>query len=120
MRADLFEAVIAGIYLDGGMEAAKKFIYDKLLTPSLKAEKTVHGNDNQSRLQEFVQGKKLGKREYVLIGKEGPDHSPSFTCGVKLNGKLIAKDVGSNKKQAEQKAAQTAMKKLSIQRGKRN
>ncbi|MBQ9481070.1 MAG: ribonuclease III [Clostridia bacterium] len=120
MCADLFEAVVAGIYLDGGFDKAKKFICDKLLAPLVKEGKKYSPADGKSRLQEYVQSIKAGKIEYVLIKKEGPDHSPSFTCGVKLNGKLIASDVGPSKKQAEQKAASVAMKKLLNQRGKLN
>ena len=117
MCADLFEAIVAGIYIDGGFETAKKFIYSKLLTPA-NGKRGATPNDYKSMFQELVQGRKSGKIEYVLISKEGPDHSPEFTCGVRLGGNLIATGVGRSKKTAEQKAAEIAYQKFSKKRGK--
>lgn len=118
--SDVFEAVVASIYLDGGIEPAKKFIYDKLILPNSSSPKPQ--SDFKSKLQDYVQQKKLGVIKYKLLSKKGPDHAPEFTCGVELNGQLIAEGIGSNKKSAEQIAAKLGIKKIKSfkQRGKRN
>ena len=113
---NLFEAIVGGIYLDGGIEKAKKFIYDKLINAGGASKKNQPPVDYKSRLQEMVQaGRKKSKIEYVVLQKNGPDHAPVFTCGVKIGGELIAKDDGSSKKNAEQKAAEKAIAKLKKQ-----
>jgi len=120
MCSDLFEAVVAGIFLDGGLDNAKKFIYDNLLK---SANKSVPDTDWKSRLQEYVQKKKLGRIEYLLANRTGPDHAPEFTFKLSLAGSVIATGVGGSKKQAEQNAAKVAIKKLKThdnKRGKRN
>lgn len=108
--SDVFEAIIAGIYYDGGFENAKKFIYDNLLKS--KNKKVV---DNKSKLQELVQKYKLGKIEYRLLSKTGPDHMPEFSCGVCIDGKLLSQGTAGSKKKAEQIAAETAIKKIKRQ-----
>lgn len=116
--ADLFESVIAGIYLDGGMEQAKKFIMDKLLKSKVKRE-----IDSKSKLQVYVQKHKLGSIEYVDVERKGPDHAPEFTVAVLLKGKEIARGVAGNKRNAQQEAAKTAYTKITTQqrrRGKQN
>ena len=115
MCENLFEAIVGGIYLDGGVEKAKKFIYDKLINASAGGTlgKSPLNIDYKSRLQEMVQaGRKKGRIEYVVLGKNGPDHAPTFTCGVNIDGALIASGDGSSKKNAEQKAAEKAINKL--------
>lgn len=110
MCADLFEAVVAGIYLDGGEERAKKFIYDNLLSVKTPLKKLC---DNKTKLQEFVQSVKGGAIEYVLLKKEGPDHSPKFTSAVFVGGNKIASGEGTSKKNSEQSAAGKALEILS-------
>ena len=110
MCADLFEAVVAGIYLDGGEERAKKFIYDNLLSVKTPLKNIC---DNKTKLQEFVQSVKGGAIEYVLLKKEGPDHSPKFTSAVFVGGNNIASGEGTSKKNAEQSAAGKALEILS-------
>ena len=112
--SDLFEAIVAGIYLDGGMENAKRFFFDHLL--KVKKSKIV---DNKSILQELVQKKKLGKIEYRLLNKTGPDHNPEFTTGIYLEGKLLSQGVAGSKKKAEQLAAELAINKIKRQTTKR-
>ncbi len=110
MCENLFEAIVAGIYKDGGLACAKKFITDKLLH-SAEAKGKPQNVDYKTKLKEYVEKTKQGTITYVLIEKKGPDHSPEFTCGVKLEGKLIATGVGKKKTDAEKKAAEEALKK---------
>ena len=114
MCADLFEAIVAGIYLDGGLENAKRFINENLLKNVIKSPKMRSEGDFKSSLQEYVQKYKLGKIEYKQLKKSGPDHAPEFTCCVTVNGQEKAKGVGGSKKQAEQLAAKAALKKIKI------
>ncbi|MBR4509225.1 MAG: ribonuclease III [Ruminococcus sp.] len=106
--ADAFEAVIAAIYLDGGMEAARKhilrFIPDDLEHGCKKAF-----SDFKTVLQEVVQKNPEEKVEYVLIGEEGPDHNKRFVVEVMLNSQVIGKGKGRSKKEAEQLAAKEAL-----------
>ncbi|MCM1271114.1 MAG: ribonuclease III [Ruminococcus flavefaciens] len=106
--ADAFEAVIAAIYLDGGMEAAAKHILHFMpedihhfVKPAFSDFKTV--------LQEIVQKNPEEKVEYVLIGEEGPDHNKRFVVEVRLNSQVIGKGSGRSKKEAEQLAAKEAL-----------
>lgn len=106
--ADAFEAVIAAIYLDGGMEAAARHILHFMpedihhfVKPAFSDFKTV--------LQEIVQKNPEEKVEYVLIGEEGPDHNKRFVVEVRLNSQVIGKGSGRSKKEAEQLAAKEAL-----------
>ena len=94
MCSDLFESIIAGIYLDGGFECSKKFIYDKLLRNISRVKGNSAQSDCKSKLQEYVQKRKLGKIEYKQVNKTGPDHAPEFTCSVYINNKLAGENVG--------------------------
>lgn len=106
--SDAFEAVIAAVYLDGGMEAAKKyvlgFIPDDLCKNSGRALE-----DYKTLLQEIIQCNPEEKVEYVLVGESGPDHNRKFSVEVCLNGSVIGKGEGHSKKQAEQMAAHEAL-----------
>ncbi len=114
MCADIFESVVAGIYIDGGLENAKKFICTHLLK---EVKKTKSVGDCKSALQEYVQKYKKGVVEYALREKKGPDHAPTFTCKASV-GKIFAMGTGQSKRQAEQSAAQSVLKKLKNKRGK--
>lgn len=106
--ADAFEAVLAAIYLDGGMEAAKRHV---LRFVSYELAHLEHENfkDFKTELQEIIQRNPEEKLSYVLIGEEGPDHDKSFTVEVHLNSNVIGKGVGHSKKNAEQMAAKQAL-----------
>ena len=112
--ADLFEAVLGAIYLDGGMKEAKKFVSDKLLLVKPKRAKVGAAEDIKSLLQEYVQKKRLGKIEYRESYKKGPDHAPVFGCELYLDGKYICSGEGSSKKDSEKEAAKIAYGKLSL------
>lgn len=104
---DAFEALIASIYLDGGMESAKPFILG-FLKKSLQTHKADFV-DYKTKLQEIIQQNPDEKLNYVLVGETGPDHNPVFEIEVHLNSNVIGKGKGRSKKQAEQEAAKEAL-----------
>ncbi|MCI6640303.1 MAG: ribonuclease III [Pygmaiobacter massiliensis] len=101
--ADAFEAVIAAIYLDGGLEAARAFIL-----PFVKAQH-VSQEDYKTRLQEIIQQNPEERLRYVVTGEFGPDHNKRFTVEVHLNSNVLGKGTGHSKKAAEQQAARQAL-----------
>ncbi len=105
--ADAFEALIAAIYLDGGMENARKFVH-KFTKEVVDAKPSF--SDYKTRLQEIVQQNPEERLEYVLSDESGPDHDKSFTVEVRLNNNVIGKGTGKSKKLAEQRAALEALK----------
>lgn len=105
--ADVVESVIAAIFLDGGLEPAKKFILEKVLCDIDFSEKG--DRDYKSALQEQIQKKPGAVIEYVLLGESGPDHRKTFRAGVKINGEPCGEGVGKTKKEAEQHAAREAL-----------
>ena len=109
--ADAVESVIAASYLDGGMEAAQRFI-DQFILVEVPVKK-LHNTDYKTALQELVQQKKNQVLSYALIGESGPDHDKQFDVEVKLNGQVVGTGSGSSKKRAEQAAARAALEKLS-------
>lgn len=109
--SDAFEALIAAIYLDGGIEAAKKFV----LPFVAEATKTKpEFKDYKSMLQEVLQQNPDEKFEYIVVGESGPDHDKRFEVEVHLNSNVIGKGVGTSKKRAEQEAAKDALELMGI------
>ena len=108
--ADAVESVIAACFLDGGMDAAKRFIKQYVLcnVPVTR----LHNVDYKTALQELVQKKKDQTLCYELIGESGPDHDKRFTVAVYLNGQKVGEGIGSSKKRAEQEAAHGALETL--------
>ena len=97
------EALIAAIYLDGGLEAARTFIetrWQPFLATVRDAPK-----DAKTELQEWAQSKGLAAPEYQLVEREGPDHAPTFTIAVGVEGVTTAKGEGPSKRAAQQAAA---------------
>ncbi len=106
--ADAFESIIAAIYLDGGMEEARKFIL-RFVLPLLQTARPKAFKDYKTALQEIIQQNPEEHLEYVLTGESGPDHDKHFTVEVHLNSNVIGKGGGRSKKEAEQQAAREAM-----------
>lgn len=108
--ADAFEALIAAIYLDGGLEAARSFIIP-FIPPleSLRSGKLLIG-DYKTILQEIIQQNPEEKVVYELADESGAAHNRIFTSNVLLNGQIIGTGVGPSKKEAEQNAAKEAIK----------
>ncbi len=106
--ADAFEALIAAIYLDGGMEPAKKFVL-RFVNRELAEHHGGNFTDYKTKLQEIIQKNPEELLEYRLVAESGPDHDKRFEVDVRLNSNVIGKGVGRTKKQAEQLAAKEAL-----------
>ena len=109
---DSVEAMIAAIYLDGGLEEAEKFIIENLREEIREATKHVGDKDYKTVLQEKLQENGDVKIEYKTIGESGPDHDKSFIVEVEVNGKFLAKGKGKSKKEAQMRAAKLALENL--------
>ena len=109
--ADSVEAVIAAIFIDGGLEPAKKFIIENLKDEIAVATKHVGQKDYKTVLQEELQKNGEVKIEYKITKETGPDHDKTFEAEVSLNGKKLAEGVGKSKKEAEMQAAKKALEK---------
>ena len=107
--ADSVEAVIAAIFIDGGLEEAKRFIIKNLDKEIDIATKNVGKKDYKTVLQEELQKNGDVKIEYTIIKETGPDHDKRFEAEVSLNGKVLATGKGKSKKEAEMQAAKKAM-----------
>ncbi len=107
--ADMYEAVLAAIYLDGGMEPAEKFVL-RFIIPEAESQRRRHFKDYKTALQEIIQQNPGERLEYVLVGASGPDHCKVFKVEVHLNSNVIGKGRGHSKKEAEQQAAREALK----------
>jgi len=106
--ADAFEALLAAIYLDGGIEEARKFLLPRIKNPIEKAA-TGLNEDYKSLLQKIVQQTPEEILEYELVSEEGPPHDRYFTFNVKLNSNVLGTGRGRSKREAEQLAAREAL-----------
>lgn len=106
IRADAVEAIIAAVYLDGGLAEAKKFI-DRFIL--VKEESALENKDAKTALQEEVQKKPGGIVTYRLLSESGPDHCRTFTMEAVVNGTVRGTGSGRSKKEAEQAAAAYAL-----------
>ena len=109
IRADAVEAVLAAVFLDGGLPEARKIVQRFIL--DREAEKAA-SRDFKTALQELVQRESGQVLAYRLIGQSGPDHAKVFTVEVDLNGKAVGRGTGHSKKEAEQMAARSAVEML--------
>lgn len=106
--SDAFEAVIAAIYLDGGLEPAKSHILS-FIVPEIEQKKASAFKDYKTSLQEIIQKNPGEKLEYILVSSSGPDHDKHFKVEVHLNSNVIGRGGGKSKKEAEQQAAREAL-----------
>ena len=109
ITSDVMEAIIGAIFLDGGIENAKKHIYRFILSD---LENKILFLDSKTILQEEIQKKKDAQLRYELICESGPDHNKQFTVDAYLNDVLIGSGTGRTKKAAEQQAAYEALLKM--------
>ncbi|CAH2031193.1 ribonuclease III [Trichlorobacter ammonificans] len=108
--ADVLEAVIGAIYLDGGLPAARSVV-EALYAPLLDdVTATTLPNDPKSRLQEWLAAQRLGAPYYELLAEEGPPHDRRYTVGVSVDGTVWGTGTGRSKKAAQQEAARAALK----------
>jgi len=122
LLADALEAVLAAIYLDGGLEPARRLILQRIVTPELDRVAS-HGSlpvtDYKSALQERLQALGRPQPTYLLVKEQGPEHSKTFTVEIRLqpakqNGRpeFVGRAEGSTKKNAEQDAARQVLEYL--------
>jgi ribonuclease-3 len=107
---DAFEAVLGAIYLDGGMEAASKFVLHEFRADFGELGVVAGIENPKGELQELLQARSPNAPVYQTISMEGPDHSPDFECAVLHDGVELARGRGKSKKAAESNAALEAMK----------
>jgi len=113
LLADVFEAVIAAIYLDGGIEPARAFV-ERQIRPLLAdvRQSSIFGRDHKSALQERLQGQGRSLPTYRISSASGPDHQKIFHVDVRIDGQVAATGTGRTKKDAEQEAARLALASL--------
>jgi ribonuclease-3 len=115
LLSDALEALIAALYLDGGLEVVREFIETSIVGESLAPEQVPEANiaDFKSALQEMAQAMKLPTPRYIVISEDGPEHSKTFTVEVRLGKEWVSQARGLSKKSAGQKAAQQVLQQLS-------
>jgi len=112
LLADAFEAIVAAMYLDGGLAPARNLLKRTVFEQALGDGDRISESDRKSALQEFLQAKGEQPAEYRLAGETGPDHQKTFRVEVWVKGELMSSAEGTTKKEAEQKAARSALDKL--------
>ena len=116
LLANAFEAVVAAIYLDAGLEAVREMLRRTLFDSALEERgESLAEADRKSALQEYLQGRGQAPAEYRLVGESGPDHQKQFQVEVWMNGSRLADGAGMTKKEAEQQAASRALERLLAQ-----
>src|SRR5690349_11133301 len=109
MQADVYESLVAAIYLDGGLEEARRFILRHLGPEIEQVAEGAHGGNFKSVLQQVAQREFGATPQYVLLDEKGPDHSKCFKVAAQIGRHTYAGAWGRNKKEAEQKAAMNAL-----------
>ena len=117
LLVDALEALIAAIYLDGGMEPARIFVADHVLDavsedPALDPEVQASITNFKSALQELAQSRKLPQPRYAIVHERGPEHSKTFTVEVRVGKDWTGQGEGASKKMAAQRAAQQVYQRL--------
>lgn len=110
--ADVFEAVTAAIYLDGGFEAAESFVIGRLSDYLDEYIESGDNRDYKTKLQHITQEINQTEPEYIIKSEKGPAHDRTFTVEVSIDGKTYGKGKGKSKKKAQQDAAMNALKKF--------
>ena len=109
--ADAYEAVVAALYLDGGIEAAQRFIeHDFGAEIAVGPQHAIV--DHKSALQELLQARGQAVPEYAVVEESGPSHRPRFRVECRIAGRAVAVGEGSSKKQAQQESARRALEML--------
>lgn len=112
--ADAFEAIVAALFLDGGLDTTREFLRRFLFDPALEQGLELLGQtDHKSGLQEYLQAHGEAPASYRVACESGPDHQKSFVIEVWIDGQVVGTAEGRSKKEAEQSAARVALEKLS-------
>lgn len=110
--SDAFEAVIGAIYLDGGIDNARKFVHRTLISNAVVFNSALTDDNYKSALLEYSQARSLGVPRYTVLKEDGPDHDRRFTVEVILGSESFGVGTGRSKKDAEQAAAAQALEKI--------
>ena len=110
--ADTIEALIGAIYIDGGIEEAKNFIQNFILSEIKQYLETINVRDAKTIYQEYAQQSKNITPKYLLHNESGPPHEKTFTVGLYLEDELISEGVGKSKQEGEKNAAQNALEQI--------
>jgi len=109
LLADALEAVLAAVFLDGGLRAAQRLVH-RWFTPFLSEDQDLMWGDPKTTLQELIQSQYKSPPTYRVVEERGPSHARSFVVELRLGDVLLARGEGPTKKQAEQQAALAALK----------
>ena len=112
LLSDVFESIIAAVYLDSGIESARSLILRCMATEIQLAVEGFTGGNYKSMLQHLAQREMGGSPIYMMVSEQGPDHSKSFQIAASVNGRRFTPAWGRNKKDAEQRAAGNALAEL--------
>jgi ribonuclease-3 len=115
LLCDAFEALIGALYLEAGVDACSQFVEPLFESAAKAIFARADLADAKSRLQEHLQGQKLGGPAYVTIETIGPEHARIFVVEARLNGQPLGRGSGSSKSVAEQEAASAALKSLGLE-----
>src|SRR5215469_8893599 len=114
LLADAFEAVVAAMYLDAGLTPVRELLKSILFEQAMEDGDRISESDRKSALQEFLQARGDQPAEYRLAGETGPDHQKTFRVEVWIKGECLSSAEGTTKKEAEQKAARSALARLQL------
>ena len=114
LAAAVFEAIIGAVYIDGGLDAARAFILGRMDEDIEAATVSEHQRNYKSLLQKYAQRHYNAAPLYDLLDEKGPEHAKCFEIAVRLSGHQYPSAWGNSKKQAEQKAALAALRKLGV------
>jgi|SRR5665213_1218617 len=112
LLGDAFEALVAAIYLDAGLDPAREFVTRTLIDGVIEAQGDLGRSDHKSALQELLQARGLPPARYEVVRESGPDHRKIFCVKVSVPEIVSAEGAGTSKKEAEQLAAQQALEQL--------
>lgn len=112
LLADAYEALVAAVYLDGGLDSVQRFLVDQFRPLLVNRRNVMAGRDYKTDLQELAQAARSIMPRYVLTDIAGPDHEQYFTVEVFLGNELFGKGSGQSKKEAEQSAARSGLERL--------
>jgi ribonuclease III len=113
LLADAFEAIVAALFLDAGLDTTRKFLRRILFDPVLEQGlELLRQTDHKSGLQEYLQARGRAPANYRVASESGPDHQKSFVIEVLIDGRVVGTAGGRSKKEAEQSAARLALERL--------
>ena len=113
LLVNALEALVAALFRDGGLDAARRFVEEFVLPPDLAANaEDLFTTDYKSALQEYLQGEREEPADYRVVEESGPEHQKTFTVEVTAGEELVARGRGGSKKAAEQQAARILLERL--------